>query len=398
MSDPGLPLGFQYAGVATGVKSVAGTDDMALIFSDREATIAGVYTQNLMAAAPVAFCRGRTPMARGRVVVVNSGNANSCTGQQGTVDAEAMAQAAAQAVGVEQDQSLVMSTGIIGQYLPMQKIRDGIEKAAGQLAEGEQAFAAASRGILTTDKGPKTVSLSIPNGDRCLRLAGMAKGAAMIGPNMATMLAVLVTDAALEPDSAQQALKKAVDASFNSISVEGHTSTNDSVLLIANGAGSDEPLEGDGLADFEQMLDQACLDLAKMIPDDGEGSTHLVKVEVVGARDNDSAHRVAATVANSNLVKTGIAGCDPNWGRIISAVGYAGVPLETAKLGLEINGIALFKNGEPVPFDEQVASDSIGSAREVHLLLVLGDGAGKACFWTSDLTVDYVIFNSDYHT
>jgi glutamate N-acetyltransferase/amino-acid N-acetyltransferase len=393
-----LPVGYQYAGVATGVKSVQGTRDLALITSDREATIAGVYTENLMAAAPVVVCRERTPTARGRVLVVNSGNANSCTGEQGISDALAMAAAAARAVGVDEDQSLVLSTGIIGQFLPMEKILAGIEQAHSQLAAGGDAFDAASQGILTTDNGPKTMSATVDCKAGSFQLAGMAKGAAMIGPSMATMLAVVLTDAALEADVAQQALKTAVDTSFNCISVEGHTSTNDSVLLIANGAAGADPLEGEDLDAFQQVLSEGCLELAKMIPDDGEGSTHLIRIEVRGTADDQSARQVAATVANSNLVKTGITGCDPNWGRIISAVGYAGVPLQTARLGLELNGIALFKNGAPVPFDEQQAADSMRRSREVHVQLELGDGPGRACFWTSDLTVDYVTFNSDYHT
>jgi len=398
MNETVLPLGFQYARVATGVKSVAGTRDLSLITSDRDATVAGVYTQNLVAAAPVVLCRQRTPTRRGRVVVVNSGNANACTGEQGMSDAVTMAVAAARAVGAEEDQSLVLSTGIIGQLLPMEKILAGIDKAASELAAGTDAFDAASRGILTTDNGPKTMAAEVNCGEASFQLAGMAKGAAMIGPNMATMLAVFLTDAPLAGEDAQRALKDAVDVSFNCISVEGHTSTNDTVLLVANGAAGSDPLAGDDLQLFQQKLSEGCLQLAKMIPDDGEGSSHLVKVEVLGASDDEGARRVAATVANSNLVKTGITGCDPNWGRIISAVGYAGVPLETARLGLELNGITLFKDGGPVAFDAEEAAASMRNSREVHLLVVLGNGPGRACFWTSDLTVDYVTFNSDYHT
>jgi len=393
-----LPAGYQYAGIASGVKSVEGARDLALIASDREATVAGVFTQNLVAAAPVVVCRQRTPTQRGRVVVVNSGNANACTGEQGLTDARAMAAAAAAVVGVDEDQSLVLSTGIIGRPLPMEKILAGIQQAHSELAAGAEAFEAASHAILTTDSGPKTMSATVDCPAGAVQLAGMAKGAAMIGPNMATMLAVFLTDAALEKEVAQQVLKTAVDLSFNCISVEGHTSTNDSVLLVANGAGGGSPLEGEDLGAFQQGLNDACLELAKMIPDDGEGSTHLVQIEVLGAADDASARRVAATVANSNLVKTGITGCDPNWGRIISAVGYAGVPLQTDSLGLELNGITLFKDGAPVSFDEQQAVESMRQSREVHVKLELGDGPGRACFWTSDLTVDYVTFNSDYHT
>ena len=281
---------------------------------------------------------------------------------------------------------------------PGEKILGGIDRAASELAAGADAFDAASRGILTTDNGPKTMAAEMNCGGVSCQLAGMAKGAAMIGPNMATMLAVFLTDAAIGADDAQQALKDAVDESFNCISVEGHTSTNDTVLLFANGAAGGDPLVGDDLQSFRNKLSEGCLQLAKMIPDDGEGSSHLVKVEVLGAENDEGARQIACTVANSNLVKTGIAGCDPNWGRIISAVGYAGVPLQTARLGLELNGITLFKDGAPVPFDEQQAIESMRRSREVHIKLVLGAGPGRACFWTSDLTVDYVTFNSDYHT
>lgn len=398
MSDTSLPQGFQFAGVASGVKTTQGVEDLSLIFSDRDATIAGVYTTNLVCAAPVNVDRERTPTSRGRIVVVNSGNANACTGSQGTADALAMVTAAAESVDVDQSQALVLSTGVIGSFLPMPKILAGIKQAAGQLAGDEAGFLAANRGMLTTDSGPKHGRLSWQGEGREYRMAGLAKGAAMISPQMATMLAVVVSDVALDEETAQQSLRAAVDQSFNCISVEGHTSTNDTVLLVANGAAGGPPLDGAELERFQQQLDQLCLTLAKMIPSDGEGATHLIKIEVQGAASDQDARKVATTVADSNLVKTGIAGCDPNWGRIVSAVGYAGVPLEVTDVSLQLNGMAIFAKGVPLEFDQKVASQSMRDQRETLIELRIGDGPGRCRFWTSDLTVEYVSFNSEYHT
>ena len=396
--DFDLPLGFRFAGVACGIKTDPAREDLSLIVADEPAVTAGVYTTNLVCAAPVVIDRQRTPSDRIRTVAVNSGNANACTGQRGLQDARTMAQLAAAACGAGPDQALVMSTGIIGVYLPMDKIATGIRAAAERLGGDEASFLAAARGITTTDKAHKIAGRTLEIGGRTIRIAGMCKGAGMIGPRMATMLAVVMTDAPLRVPDARDALVAAVADSFHCISVEGHTSTNDTVLLMASGRSGGPPLAGADLEAFQRVLREVCIELAKQIPDDGEGATHLVTIDVRGAATRDHAFRIAKTVAESALVKTAVAGGDPNWGRIVSAAGYAGVPFDPTCLSLQINGTSLYQHGAPVPFAAADVSHSMRSRRETHLLLTLGDGPGSVRFWTSDLTVDYVAFNADYHT
>ncbi len=316
-----VPAGFRLSGVRCGIKQNATKEDLTLIVADAAAVAAGVYTQNLVYAAPVAVDRQRTPTAEFRVLVANSGNANACTGQRGLDDAEQMARLAAETCGADAHQALVMSTGIIGHFLPMDRIATGIRQAADALGSDEAAFLAAARGILTTDKGLKVAAREVQIGDRTIRLAGMAKGAGMIGPRMATMLAVVLTDAPLAVEDAQACLTAAVGDSFNCISVEGHTSTNDTLLLLASGAAGGNPLSGADLTAFQTALNELCIELARMIPDDGEGATHLITIDIHGAASRDDAMRIARAIADSALVKTAIAGGDPNWGRIVSAAG-----------------------------------------------------------------------------
>jgi glutamate N-acetyltransferase/amino-acid N-acetyltransferase len=266
------------------------------------------------------------------------------------------------------------------------------------LGDEEASFLSAARGILTTDKGVKVAARAVRLGDRTLRLAGMAKGAGMIGPRMATMLAVVLTDAPLSVVDAQDSLSAAVADSFNCISVEGHMSTNDTLLLLASGAAGGAPLAGDALRSFQTELRELCIELARMIPDDGEGATHRIAIEVRGAATRDDAYRIARTIADSALVKTAIAGGDPNWGRIVSAAGYSGADFDPNRLSLSINGTRLYQLGQPVDFDAPATSRSIRENRETHLLLELDQGSATITFWTSDLTVDYVRFNADYHT
>jgi glutamate N-acetyltransferase / amino-acid N-acetyltransferase len=342
--------------------------------------------------------RGRTPSSDVRVVIVNSGNANACTGERGLADARKMTQLAAEAVGAKENQALVMSTGVIGQFLPMDKIAAGAVAAAKQLAADEAAFLAAARGILTTDKGVKVAGRTVEIGGAAIRIAGMCKGAGMIGPKMATMLCVVTTDAALTPEAAQKALSVAVDDSFNCISVEGHMSTNDTVLLLASGAARKEPLNGKDLVVFQAALNELCVELARQIPDDGEGASHLITVEVRGCKTREDARQIARTIADSALVKTAIAGGDPNWGRIVSAAGYAGVAFNPAGIDLAINGFSLYERGAPVAFDAKSVSASIKANRETKVVLTLREGSEAIWFWTSDLNVEYVRFNADYTT
>lgn len=393
-----LPKGFLFAGVHAGIKRNPNKEDLTLVHCPRGATAAGVYTTNRVFAAPVALDRKRTPAAGMRVVVANSGNANACTGPRGEEDARSMARLAAEAVGAREEQALVLSTGIIGHFLPMDKIAAGIAAAARRLAADQEAFLAAARGILTTDKGIKIASRAITLSEGTVRLAGMCKGAGMIGPQMATMLAILTTDAAMTPAQAQAVLAAAVEESFNCISVEGHMSTNDTVLLLASGQATPEPPGEGDLAALQAGLTELCIELARQIPDDGEGASHLITLEVRGLRTREEAHRIAATVANSALVKTAIAGGDPNWGRIVSAAGYAGVPFDPEGVDVAINGHLLYERGTPVPFDARTVSEAIKGQRETQIVLTFREGSAAVRYWTSDLNVEYVRFNADYTT
>ncbi len=403
-----LPKGFRFAGVSAGIKSRAGARDVAMIVADQDCTAAGVYTTNQVVAAPVVLSRTRTPSQRARGLVINSGNANACTGEKGMQDAREMTRLAAAALAknqsgvkaIDEDQWIVMSTGIIGRFLPMDKIAAGIEAAAKDLATGEEAFLRASDGIMTTDATRKIAdrAIRLPSG-KTVKLVGMAKGAGMIGPRMATMLACLITDAPLTSMQAQQLLQRAADKSFNCISVEGHMSTNDSLVMLALQPSATEPaLTGEDEAHFACELTSLAIELAKMIPDDGEGATHLIEIAIEGATNDADADQIARSVAMSNLVKTAITGGDPNWGRIVSAVGYAGVPIKAEVLSLHLNGIHLFDRGEPLPFNAKEVSDSIKGRKLTEIRLIVGYGSGTARHWTSDLNAEYVRFNSEYST
>jgi len=393
-----LPKGFRAAGVYSGVKRNPQKLDMSLIVSDAPCVAAGVYTQNLVFAAPVKLCRERTPGEAIRAVVINSGNANACTGDQGELDARAMAAQAAGACGCDASQVLVLSTGVIGELMPMDKIVPGINAAAGRLGASEDSLLAAARGMMTTDTRPKIACRTVAIDGRSISLCGIAKGAAMIGPNLATMLAVVMTDAKLNVADAQEGLRDAAEESFNCISVEGHTSTNDSLILLANGAAGGQVLTGDALAKFQATLVEVCEDLAQSIPADGEGATHLITVEVHGCRTRQDALQVAKTIADSPLVKTAIAGNDPNWGRIVSAAGYAGVDFDASKVSLHLNGSLLYERGQPTPFDGEAVSAAMAADRNTGIVLLLDEGEASARFWTSDLTVEYVRLNADYRT
>ncbi|WP_231943650.1 bifunctional glutamate N-acetyltransferase/amino-acid acetyltransferase ArgJ [Aeoliella mucimassa] len=373
-------------------------EDVALVVSDRAAVGVGVYTQNLVCAAPVDFDRQLTPSETIRAVAINSGVANACTGQQGEEDCQEMARLTAEACGLDERQTLVLSTGVIGVHLPMEKIAKGISLSSATLANDNDALERTARGMMTTDTVTKIRGRDFKVDDVALNVTGLAKGAAMIGPNMATMLAVVMTDANVTMRDAHQALKDAVSETFNCISVDGHTSTNDSVLLLANGAAGGPVLSGRGLDMFRTTLFEVCEDLAQSIPADGEGATHLVTVEVHGCRTRAEAVKIAKTIADSPLVKTAIAGADPNWGRIVSAAGYAGVSFDPRNVSLHINAMLVYERGAPVKFDEQVVSQSMASEKEISLLLILDEGSAAARFWTTDLTAEYVRLNADYTT
>jgi glutamate N-acetyltransferase / amino-acid N-acetyltransferase len=397
MHDTKLPRGFRYAGVKCGVRPDRDRLDLALVISDRPAAAAGVFTQNRVCAAPVIVCRERLPTDDARGFVVCAGNANACTGEQGLADARTMAAATAAQVGCEERQILVASTGVIGRLLPMNNINRGIEIAAEMLATTPGAFRDVTHAIMTTDTRPKVVfrSLKVAGGE--VRLAGFAKGAAMIGPNLATMLAFVLTDAAVEPVHLHDALRRAAERSFNCISVEGHTSTNDSLIVLANGA-SEKAITGKDLAEFDAVLADLCTELARMMAGDAEGAKHLVTIEIEGLADDEQARQVAKTIAESALVKTAIFGADPNWGRFVSAAGYAGVPFEENELSLWLGDLPLYQDGAPMPFDAATASAYLKQNREVLLRLKFAQGTGRCTFWTCDLTPEYVRLNAEYTT
>lgn len=395
---PDLPAGFRAAGIHAGLKRNPTREDVALFVSDRPATAAGVYTTNLVYAAPVAYDRERTPGEGFRVIVVNSGNANACTGPRGLADAEAMAAAAAHSVGAAASEVLVLSTGIIGEFLPMPTLLAGIGQAAELLSDDQRSLVLAARGMMTTDTRPKLCGSTFTAGDRSISITGVAKGAAMVGPRMATMLGIVLTDAPLAVDDGQRLLRQACEETFNCVSVDGHTSTNDTVLLLANAAAGGSCLEGHDLDEFGRLLTETCRTLAREIADDGEGATHVIRIDVTGATSRDAARQIARTVADSPLVKTAISGADPNWGRIVSAAGYAGVSFAADQLTLHVNGTLLFTAGAPVAFDAVAVSQSIRDNRETEIRLEVGDGPGTIRFYSSDLTAEYVHLNADYHT
>ncbi|HZZ78038.1 MAG TPA: bifunctional glutamate N-acetyltransferase/amino-acid acetyltransferase ArgJ [Gemmataceae bacterium] len=389
-----LANGYRYAGIHSGLRATEpGRLDLALILSDRPAAAAGVFTQNRVCAAPVHVCRERLPASDVRGIVVCSGNANACTGEQGLADARRMTQLFGEQVGVPAKQMLVCSTGVIGRLLPMAVMESGIPRAAKEVADGPEALERAARAILTTDTRVKVRTRQV---GLDMRITGFAKGAAMIGPNMATMLAFVLTDASIDVADLAALAPIAADRSFNCISVEGHTSTNDSLIFLANGQGP--KLKGAALAEFRDAAIDVCAELARDMASDAEGASHLVTIDVEGTRTDAEARTIAKTVAESALVKTALFGADPNWGRIVSAAGYAGVPFAEADLSLRLGDFLLYDKGTPLPFDAVAVSGYMKANRDLTMRLTFTLGTGKCTFYTCDLTYDYVRLNADYTT
>jgi glutamate N-acetyltransferase/amino-acid N-acetyltransferase len=396
--DIPLPKGFRTAGLHCGIKTDAEKFDLALFAADGPCTAVGVFTQNLVCGAPVKVSRERLPRATVRAVVINSGNANACTGERGLEDARWMTAAVAERLGCAADDVLVCSTGVIGHFLPRKKLEAGIPQVAEQLADSPEAFANAARGMMTTDTFQKQSVRQAELGGKLVTVAGAAKGAAMIAPNMATMLAVVMTDAALSEAEADAMLREAVDRSFNCISVEGHTSTSDSVILLASGAAENGLLDDQGGIQLQKMLNEVTEQLAMAIIRDAEGAGHFITVDVCGLATRADAHCIARTVADDVLVKTAITGNDPNWGRIVSACGRTGVELGEEHITLRINGTLIYQTGAPVAYDEATVSQDMRDDRDVHIELNLTLGDQSARFWTCDLTQEYVRLNSELTT
>ncbi len=385
------PKGFRAGAIAAGIKKVKGALDLGILASEAPCATAAMFTTNRVKAAPVVVSRQRVEGGRALAVVVNSGCANACTGEQGMRDALEMTALVARKLGVPVDSVLVASTGVIGDALPMPKVRGGIERIALSDSGGRDLV----RAMVTTDTMLKEIAVRAGG----FTVAGAAKGSGMIHPDLATMLCFITTDAAVELDFLRQALRKAVDMSFNMVSVDEDTSTNDTVLLMANGVAGDRPISGDSPdADtFELALNRVCVHLARAVARDGEGATKLIEVTVSGAPSEADARLAARTVITSPLVKTAIHGNDPNWGRIVAAIGRSGVDVVESKISLRIGGIGLLKNGSPQTFvREEVAG--VLDREEVRIEVELGLGNASATAWGCDLSEEYVTINSQYTT
>jgi glutamate N-acetyltransferase/amino-acid N-acetyltransferase len=382
------PKGFRASGVTAGIKQ-SGKPDLALVVSDVPSVSAAVFTQNRVQAAPVIISRQHvaTHGDRMQAIVVNSGNANAVTGDRGLDNAADMTASTASELDIDAGQTMVMSTGVIGHQLPMEKVTHGILDAIKALSyEGGHD---AARSIMTTDTRPKEVAVKIG----AVTVGGMCKGAAMIHPNMATMLGIITTDAKVGRAALQAALNAAVNVSFNRISVDGDTSTNDTVIVLANGMSGVAP----EAADFQAALSYVCAELAKMIVRDAEGASKFITLRVSGARSEAEAHQVASTIATSPLVKTAIYGRDANWGRVLAAAGRSGVAIEPARISLKFGALTVLKDGTPLAFDEAEAL-RILTEKDIDIALDLGQGTASTTMWTCDLTHEYVSLNADYRT
>jgi glutamate N-acetyltransferase/amino-acid N-acetyltransferase len=390
------PAGFRAAGIACGIKK-NGNPDLALIVSDRPAAAAAVFTTNKAQAAPVLVSRARLAASggRARAIAINSGCANACTGPEGMDTAEAMADATARAAGIDRNEVLVASTGVIGVALPRQTLLEGIASAFGELAPA--GGPAAARAIMTTDPFPKEAAVEITTGAGRFRVGGIAKGSGMIEPLMATMLAVVTTDAQVAPALLQRALTSVTNVTFNAITVDGECSTNDCVFALANGA-SGVAIDESGLPLLTAAMRHVCERLAVGIVRGGEGATKLVTIDVTGASSDAEAKRAARAIGNSPLVKTAVHGADPNWGRLVAVAGRAGVGFDLDRARVQIGDVVLFAGGRP--FDERAPEASAHlQGRDVSLLVDLGTGgAGAARMWTCDLSADYVKINAEYRT
>ncbi len=389
------PKGYLAAGARAGLKESG--NDLALVASECPAVAAGVFTTNIFQAAPVTVSKSRVPASSVRAVVANSGNANACTGEQGMLDALSMTSAVAQQLGVPADSVLVASTGVIGHAMPMDKINAGIVDAVRSLSV--DGGASAARAIMTTDTFPKEAAIDVSIGGCMVRIGGMVKGSGMICPNVATMLAFITTDAAISPEMLQKCLSRSAEISFNGLTVDGDTSTNDSVFVLANGMAGNKRIESDGpeLDAFQSALDEVSTSLAKQVAIDGEGATKMVEITVRGTESFEDARQIAKTIANSPLVKTAMFGNDPNWGRVLAAAGRAGVGFDPKSVKLFFGDIALLRHGEPVDFPQDAAHDLL-TQPEVKVLLEVGAGSGTATVWTCDFSYDYIKINAEYHT
>ncbi len=389
------PAGFFAGATYTGIKKAEGSLDLGILFSEVPCVTAGLFTSSKIKSAPVKLCQERLKKGRALALVVNSGCANAYTGEQGLADAAKMAALTAERMGISPEDVLVASTGVTGRLLPMELIEAGIRQIILSRDGGHEL----TRAIMTTDTVPKEAAVVVGTHVGEFTIGGVAKGSGMIHPNLATMFCFLTTDAKVELDFLKSALRKAVDISFNMISVDGDTSPSDTVLLMANGLAGEEPITtGSRWADtFQQALDQICIHLAKALARDGEGATKLIEVTVDGARSVTEARLAARTVVSSTLVKTAVHGGDPNWGRVIMALGNSGVEVAESKLDLYIGDVEVLKRGRVLPFSEE-SLVRVFNQSEVTIRLHLNLDRASATAWGCDLSEEYVAINSRYMT
>lgn len=388
--------GFKATGIKAGIKK-SGNADLAIITSDTEAAVAGTFTQNKVAAAPVYVSKDVVKTKTAKAIVANSGCANACTGQQGMDDAHKTAQIAAAELNINNDDVIVASTGVIGVTLPMDKIETGIKAAVPTL--NNDGSDAAANAIITTDTYTKSLTTSITLDGKEVRIGAIAKGAGMIQPNMATMLCFITTDANIEQVRLQTALSEIIEKTFNMISVDGDMSTNDMVIVLANGqAGNNKIIENDeNYQIFYQALSELCCQMAQKVAADGEGATKFLTININNARNFRDAKLAGMSIANSPLVKTAFFGQDPNWGRILCAVGYSGVDMNPENTEVKIGGITIYANGLGAAFDKNALQD-IMSEHDIAIDINLNMGSTNATVWSCDLSYEYVKINGEYHT
>ena len=387
--------GFLASGIYAGIKKVE-KKDLALIFSKSLCTAAGLFTKNEVKGAPVIVSQRNIKNGAGQAIVANSGNSNACTGKQGIKDAEEMATLTAKALNIKPNLIYVASTGVIGEPMPMEKVRNGIADAALKL--GKEGGRDAAEAIMTTDTFLKEKAVQIDIGGKTVTIGGIAKGSGMIYPNMATMLSFIATDAKIASRNLRRALKAAVDKSFNMTTVDGDMSTSDMVICLANGVSDVSITKNKGYNDFQKGLSYICTELAKMIVKDGEGATKFVEIRIKGAKTFNDAKKIGMAIANSNLVKTALFASDANWGRIMAAIGYSGVKVNADKIDLFFDNIKMVGKGIGLGIDAERDATEVLKKREFAITVDLRLGKAEATVWTCDLSYDYVKINAAYRT
>ena len=400
LSEAALPLGFRFSATACGLKKT-GALDLALLSSDVPASAAAVFTKNLVVAAPVVVSKANLIASKGRMrgVIVNAGNANCATGDAGYAVSVKTVEETARRLRCDPRELFVCSTGVIGVPLPIDKILRALPGITRNRRPSARSFAELSLAICTTDTRPKTATASFKMAGKRIHLVGCAKGAGMIHPNMATTLAFIVTDAAIAPGLLQKTLRDVVSRTFNAISIDGDTSTNDTLLVLANGAAGAPAIKTGTTAHraFRKALEEVCHSLALQIVADGEGAQRVIEIEVRGAKTEAGARRISQTIATSPLVKTAFAGGDPNWGRVLAAAGRAGVKFDPDRVDMHMAGFPVLRRGQPLAFNERAASNRL-LEKDVHVLLDLHAGRASARYWTCDFTAEYVRINASYRT